>query len=346
MGRRTVYNNITSAEKLAQVNPENIQLAEDYIDHMIATDHAETTMNQYRHNLNIFWCWNLEFNKNKFYIDITKREYAKFQSHALKVWGWSAKRVRTVRATMSSFDNYIVRVLDDEFPDFRQIVSAVDPPVDVAVREKTVFTDQDIQMLLDTLVEKKKYKMACILSLAANSGRRKAELCRFKASYFTKENTICGGALYKTPEKIKTKGRGKNGKMLDVYVLAKPFQKYLDLWMDERKKLGIESEWLFPKREKDGTFIDEPITAESLNSVTGSFSKQLGKPFYWHSLRHFFTTKLVSANIPDSVIQDVIGWESSDMIRIYDDSPKDQKFEKYFGGDGIKTVENGSLEEL
>ena len=31
-GRTTVYNNITSDEKLQQVNPENIQLEEDFLE--------------------------------------------------------------------------------------------------------------------------------------------------------------------------------------------------------------------------------------------------------------------------------------------------------------------------
>lgn len=32
------------------------------------------------------------------------------------------------------------------------------------------------------------------------------------------------GSLYKTPEKIKTKGRGSRGKLLTAYTLSKPFK--------------------------------------------------------------------------------------------------------------------------
>lgn len=32
--RKTVYNNICSAEKLAQVNPENIQLGNDFLEYL------------------------------------------------------------------------------------------------------------------------------------------------------------------------------------------------------------------------------------------------------------------------------------------------------------------------
>ena len=73
-GRSTVYNNITSEEKLKQVNQDNLDLEEDYLDYLRSVDRAKTTIYQYQQNLRVFWCWNLEFNKNKFFVDLTKRE--------------------------------------------------------------------------------------------------------------------------------------------------------------------------------------------------------------------------------------------------------------------------------
>ena len=66
------------------------------------------------------------------------------------------------------------------------------------------------------------------------------------------------------------------------------------------------------------------------------FSKLLGKHFYFHSIRHLFTTYLLEANLPESVVQDIQGWESIDMVRIYDDRDKDEELEKYFDENGIK----------
>ena len=88
---------------------------------------------------------------------------------------------------------------------------------------------------LETLVEKKKYQTACAVALAIFSGARKSELTRFKVDYFNEENIIFD-ALFKTKEKIKTKGRGK-GKFIHKYVLL-DFKKYFDLWMAERERLG------------------------------------------------------------------------------------------------------------
>lgn len=344
-GRSTVYNDITSEEKLQQVNPENIELENDFLEYLASIDRSKGTIKQYKANLHVFWCWNLDYNKNKFFVDLTKREISKFQSHAMNVWGWSPKRIRTVKATISSLSNYIENILDDEFEGYKPIVRKIESPADVAVREKTIFTEDELNALLKILVDSGNYMKACALSLAMNNGRRKAELARFKVSYFDKKNLICEGALYKTPEKMMTKGRGSRGKLLDVYTLAKPFQPYLDLWLEERKKLNIKSDWLFPKH-KDGKWIDEQVDTVLFDSWANTFSRILGKPFYFHSMRHYFTTKLLESNLPESVVQDLIGWDSGDMVKLYNDASGEAQFEKYFGADGIKSIKQSSLIEL
>ena len=168
---------------------------------------------------------------------------------------------------------------------------------------------------------------------------------KIQIKYFDKENLICEGALFKTPEKIVTKGRGLKGKLLDVYTLAKPFQPYLNLWMEERKRLGIRSEWLFPKNE-NGKWVNKPIRTATLDYWAKTFSTMIHKHFYWHSMRHYFTTKLSEANLPDSVIQDIVGWESIEMVSVYVDTSADKKLDKYFGADGFKEVQQTELKEL
>lgn len=344
-GRSTVYNDITSPEKMKQVNPDNLELEKDYLEYLSSIDRAKSTIYQYEHNLHIFWCWNLEYNKNKFFVDMKKREFSKFQNHAINEWGWSPKRVRTVKATISSLSNYIENILDDEYEGYKPIVRKIESPADMAVRTKSVFTLNELQKLLDILVEEKQYMKACILSIAMNSGRRKAEIPRFKVHYFDKENLICEGALYKTPEKMVTKGRGTRGKLLEVYTLAKPFKPYLDLWLEERKRLRIRSQWLFPK-PVGNKWMDKPIDTNTMDSWAKQFSDIIGKPFYWHSMRHFFTTRLAESNIPETVIQDIVGWDTTDMVKIYNDVQKEKSFNKYFGAEGFKEVKSVDLIEI
>lgn len=343
-GRTTVYNDITSKEKLALVNKDNIQLGNDFLEYLASIDRSKTTIDAYRSDLNIFWCWCYEYNNNKFFIDLSKRELAKFQSHCLNVWKWSPSRIRRVKAVLSSLSNYVENMLDDEFQNFRPIVKKIENPTNVAVREKTVLTEEQLQWLLDELVKKERYDQACMLSLAMNNGRRKAELPRMKLSYFADDNIIYG-SLYKTPETVVTKGRGSRGKPLTIYTLAKPFKPYLDLWLNYRKEHNINSIWLIPKKV-NGEYVDEQISISTMDSWAETFSNMLGVPFYWHSMRHYFTTACSRNNLPDDLIQMLVGWETLDMVSCYKDVTVEEQFSKYFSEDGIKAPESKKLSDL
>mgnify|MGYP004526097189 CR=1 FL=1 len=344
IGRKVQYNNITSPELLAQVNPDNIELGKDFLDYLRSIDRSPSTIEAYSFDLNIFWVYLLQHANNKFFVDLTKREISKYQSYCLTEWKWSPARMRRVKSTLSSLSNYVESMLDDEYENYRPIIRKIENPINEKVFTKTVLTEEQLQKLLDYLVENKKYDKACALSLAMNNGRRKSELPRFKVSYFDDSNIIYG-SLYKTPEPIKTKGRGSRGKQLTCFTLSKPFKPYFDLWMNYRKENGIKSEWLFPKKVGN-EYIDEPMNPKTLDSWAESFSNILGLDFYWHSLRHYFTTACSRSGLPDNVIQMLIGWSSLDMVTVYKDIEVDEEFEKYFCEDGIKKVEQKSLSDL
>lgn len=340
MARKTSRCLTAPPEKIAQINPENIRLMDDFIVYLRSVDRSEQTIAVYKNDLLIFFCWVVDNARNKFFTDISKRDIMSFQNYALEQ-GCSASRVRHLKAALSSLSNLITNILDDEYPDYRPVVRKIENPVNEPVRKKTVLTKEQIQGCLDLLVERKKYEQACFLALAAYSGRRKSELSRFKVSYFTDDNIIYG-SLYKTPEKIKTKGRGKSGKMLTCYVLAKPFKPYLDLWLKERERRGIESEWLFT----DAHDKTNPIGVSRMNSFARTFSNIIGDDVYLHSLRHFMTSELARSNIPDSVIQSLIGWDSADMVGVYKDIDVDEEFGKYFKDGEIIAQKQAGLGDL
>ena len=343
MARTTVYNNITDEESLSQILPENKMLTNDFLDYLKSIDRSPNTITQYKSDLDIFFVYNLKYNNNKRFTEITKREFARFQNHVINEWKWSPKRTRRVKSVLSSLSNYIEDILDEEpeYENYRSTIKKIESPINQTVRDKTVFSEEEIQSLLDWLVEQKKYRQACCVALAASSGRRKSEIPRFKVSFFDDENVIFG-SLYKTPEKVQTKGRGSKGKQIQLYVLKKQFDPYLKLWLQERSEKDIESEWLFPNMND----YSQPMSTDSMDGWTESYTKYLGKDFYWHSLRHYFTTALVKNNIPTNVIQDIVNWESADMVNLYTDISADENIGKYFDENGIKQVEHKSLSDI
>lgn len=287
----------------------------------------------------------MEFNNNKFFTKLTKREIAKFQNHAINVWGWSPNRIRRVKSCLSSLSNYIENVLDDEeeFEDFRPIIRKIENPNKEAVREKTVLPDETIDFLLKTLVERKQYEKACAVAIAAYSGMRKSELLQMKVEYFD-ENHFVYDSMWKT-DKIRTKGFGRLGKPLNKFILygAKP---YLDLWLNERNEKGINSDYLFVSKTKDTNGDIVWKVRQDLTHWTDEFSAIIGMAFYFHCERHFTCTKLHRMNLPAHVIQEFFGWTSSEMLNIYNDLSAEDEFGKYFDKNGVKEIKQGSLSEV
>ena len=76
-------------------------------------------------------------------------------------------------------------------------------------------------------------------------------------------------------------------------------------------------------------------------------SRMTGEDFYWHSLRHYFTTHLSKLGLPDNIIQDIVGWESADMVRVYKDLNAEEQISQYFDENGdIKADVQKSLSDL
>ena len=340
MGRKTKMNSITSPKLLAQVNPENTQLLEDFKDYLRSIQRSETTIAGYENDIQIAFVWCLQHNNNAFFVNWTKRNVVAYQNWLLNSNENSPARIRRLKASLSSMSNFIENILDDEFPNFRNIINKVESPANKPVREKTVWEDSELESLLNKLVERKDYEKACYLALAMYSGRRKSELCRFKISDFNNDKLVCDGALYKS-DPIKTKGKS-GGKMINCYTLAKKFKPYLDMWRNIRLDKYGDSEWLFP----DAKNPKEHIQISTINSWSNTFSRLSGKPAYIHSLRHYFTTSLAKAGIPDGVIQSIVAWESSDMVQLYKDIDADEQIGMYFKDGDIVAPEQKGLGDL
>ena len=342
MSRKTIINSITSPELIAQINPDNARLKDDFLEYLKSVQRSPGTIVGYRNDLEIFFVWVLQNAKNKFFVDVSKRDLVAFQNWMINENKNSPSRVRRIKAAISSLSNFVENILDDEpeFRGFRSIVRKIENPALQPVRAKTVWEDDELEELLDKLVEKQAYDRACYLALAMYSGRRKSELCRFRVSDFNDDKLVCDGALYKSSP-IKTKGRS-GGKFIPCYTLAKKFKPYLQMWLDERKRIGLESEWLFPLKANPA----EHIGVATANSWANAFTRLSGRDFYAHSIRHYFTTSLARAGIPDGVIQSIVAWESSDMVRLYTDIEADEQIGMYFSNGDISVPDKKGFADM
>jgi len=349
MARKTVYNKINTEEKWNQINVENKELLEEFLEYCEAGGKSKTTIVNYTSDIKIFFCWNLDYNKNKPFYEITKRALIKYQNHMTREWGLGDSRMRRLKSSLSSMSEFCEAILEEEVEEwkgFRNIINKIPKIVKGEPRrKKTVLNFDDIEeKILKPLVEKGKYQYACCVALATYGGARKSELPRFKVEWFS-EDYIYEGCLYKTPEKIEVKGRGDHRKY--KYTLKNQFDYYLNLWLEERDRLGIESEWLFVAKNKNGYKQACDITLDGWKRYIDKF---LEESFYWHALRHTFVTYLKGMNIPTHVIVEIVGWSEKTgdvMVNIYNDKDALDDMSKYFSKDGvIKQNEDNTISDL
>lgn len=349
MGRGTVYNNLYTPELWETVNPENKALLEDFVAYKRSSDKSPQTIEQYFQMIRFFMCWNKLYNNDKFFVDLKKRDLVRFFSYAVETMKWSSNRTATVKSALSSMSNYIENILDDEYEDFRNIVTKIEISEKQPVREKTVLTQEQIDDCLAKLVKAGKYQIACYLALAVASGSRKQELLRFKVDYF-KDEYIKFGCLYETPEKIKSKGRTSKGKMIKKYTFVSMFKPYFEMWMKYRKEHGIESEWLFVVKDGEGSYKQAQVT--TVSSWCDAISNILGVPFYSHAARHRYVTMMKESKLPDGVIVALMGWESKNgsglsMVSVYSDLDESDMLADYFDENGIKSdIKVGSIADV
>lgn len=339
MPRKTKQVRITSPEKTAQINKSNMRLKDDFLMYLKSVQRSDGTIAGYASDLEIFFTYVLDELGNKDFQKLTKRDIIAFQNWLVSN-GTSSARIRRLKSAISSLSNYCELILVDDdldFKDYKSIVRKIENPPLTPVREKTIWADKELAGLLDELTKRGDWQKACYVALAMYGGRRKAELCRFRVSDFSDDRVVCDGALYKSAP-ILTKGN----KYLECYTLKKKFDPYLRAWLKYREENNIESEWLFPKADKP----DEHVEISTVNSWANTFSRITGKDWYAHSLRHFFVSALSAAGIPDGVVVEIMGWSSSEMFKIYDDNPKDERIAMYFRDGDIDTSRTKSIDTL
>ena len=327
MGRTTVYNaNLTQA--WPSVSKPNRQLVKEFIDYCKANDRSAQTIKQYEAQLKVFFCWNYTENEDKFFIDLKKRDFVRYIGY-LRGLGLSSNRVASLKSAISSLSNCIEVLDEDLYPSFRNLIKSLEPVHKELVREKTVLTDEQVEECLAKLLTQGQCQIACALALSFASGMRKAELTRMKVEFFDDAHLILNGKMYKTGV-IKTKGRGSNGKQIPKYVLKNKFQPYFDAWMKQRDERGIESPWLFVTTS-DGKFVQ--ATVSQMNTYAEKIGALMNVPFYFHCMRHLWTTNMQKEGISDSAIAEIQSWDSLEMVKRYSDIPTEERWAQFFVGE-------------
>lgn len=326
-GRKTFRKKITSPELTAKINPKNIQLMERFLKNF-ATKRSPNSVVSYRSNLIMFFTYVLLECDNKFFIDIKKRDLMDFFDYCVMELHHSPNRYAQMHSCLSSFSSWVETFYDEDYPLFRNLLPKIEKPVKENVREKTVLQKEDIDKLFEYFDENDMTQDACLLALAISCGARISELSSFTTDLIDEDNVVFDGLFLETTKKIKTKGRGVNGKMLTKYILKDMFLPYYKKWLEVRKEIMKEN-----NKDHDFIFVTKegnPANADRLRDWMSKWSDVVGQPCYPHNFRHYHISFLKKLELEDDFIVYLTGWSEStghSMVAVYNDlTAKDRKW--------------------
>ena len=344
-GRTTVYNrDLVTPEKWGNVNKENKELMKEFLEYKRNTSKSGETLKQYEAMLRIFFVWVMEQAKNKYFVEVNKRDFIKFQGYLINECGHSPARIRTIRSSISSMGLYIENILDDIYPNFRSLINKIEAPKLAQVRTKSIITFEECEIVCEKLYEEGKYQLSAYLAVAVYSGMRKQELTRLLYKDFTENKNIVYGSFYKTsPIKLKGDIHKKESKLV-----WNKCDKYLNKWLQYRKEQGIECDYLFVRKDDNGKYTQMKVA--TANSFAQSLDKHFVQKLYTHALRHSLATSLLKSGVPIEVVQVLLSHNSSAVTSLYDDREKDESlgaFEGFFSGNSVdNNVKQKRLEDL
>ena len=190
-----------------------------------------------------------------------KRDFMRFFSYLEKDLKASNNRRASFKGVLSSLSAFVETILDDEYPDFHNLMGSFTMMSRTPVREKTVLSDDRVEWLLGELVRNKKYNIACYLALLLSSGMRRSEALQMKVEDFTGSGEIpLFGQDYIDYAKYgkigmyllisgKMEPRKYNAEIVDLRI------KYIKLLQDERDKLIQKISITIPIHELDETTV-------------------------------------------------------------------------------------------
>lgn len=333
-GRKTFRKIITSEELIESINPQNKKLMERFLKNF-ATKRSPKSVTVYKSNLQIFFCWNVENNDNLFFVDFKKYMLLDFFDYCCTELKWASARYSQMHSCLSSFSTFIEDIYDEQYPNFRNLLPKIEKLPKESVRKKSIFTKEELDGLMTKLGEENRIQEQCLLALMMSSGSRASELGRFTTDIIDENNTAFEDLFLETTEEVRVKGRGVNGKSLIRYILKDTFLPYYQKWLPIRERIMEEN-----NQSHNHIFITrtgEPATIMTFRGWVERWNDYVEKPFYIHSIRHWYTTFLVAhIGLEQELVQDIIGWTSSDMVKIYNDSTaKDRKWK---GLEKLKTA--------
>lgn len=267
-----VYNKIYTKEKWDKVNTFNKNLLSDYCLQIKAEGKSESSQKQYYNDARIIMIYILEELGNKPLYKLSRKSFRN-----MVLWmqenGLSSARINRMLSTTRNLLNFGLEDEDyeEEFEDCKANPNRIKGMQKEKVRDIVFLSDEEVHIIIDTLIEEKQYSQALLCALLYDSCSRKNEIFQIKRSDISLDANICKSQV--------TGKRGKKYRPLYNDLTKSVFKIY-----DEKIPKEHETLWL--------TRSNTPASIETIYAWVISWRNILQektgayKEFNVHSFRH------------------------------------------------------------
>lgn len=279
---------VVTNEMYKKCNYETREIVEEFF--AAKSQLSKDTKVQYRSALNQFVYWLHENAMDKPLHKVKKRDFVRFMSYLVNR-GMSSSGLKFKKSAISSLCKYIEDniVEDDDMPEYSRFRNFTTSFTDIPknhVYDKIPVSEEEYNKIKEVLLDDGNYLGLAWVAVAFSSGARRGGIIQFKSECV--KDGIPEGKSYVMTNKVREKGRGKDGKIVD-YMLNEEAVKYIQLWLDKR---GYEHEYIFTTKYNGE--IKQMSREWAANFCTSTLSDILGRRINPHLFKASAVTNLLS----------------------------------------------------
>lgn len=296
MGKH-VYNVIYTPEKWKQVNRYNKSLLEDYMLEMKASKKKEGTINIYRGNIRVVFIYILEELDNAPIYKLNRKSFRNFMLW-LQDKDLSPARINNIFSALRSMLEYASNEKDYEEELEINYAAKVKGLQKEQVRDIVFLSDDEVEMIYNELMRKKKYCQALFCSIMYDSASRRSEVYQLKRDDLSETGKISKSYVIGK--------RGKKYRPIYHDRTREAYKKYMETRIDDSDILWLSREgnpitkatlyiwvktWRNIIKRKTGEYKEfnphsfRHSALENYSDGTHYYSRQIGKKFSLEALQ-------------------------------------------------------------
>lgn len=285
------------AEKLKQVNPENMKLFDKYQIDMSIRDLSKNTVSSYNSDLLQWFIFLYERQYNLSVTEVTDDDIEEYY-YWRKQQGNNVNRQKRVMASISAFYKFLrkKKIITESPVEFIER-----PKAGQAVTVQTYLTKEQVQLMREKLADYGDVQLQAYAFLSLTTMGRVNAVANLRWEQIDWDERIFSGVLEKEAKIVE-------------FSFSEETKEYLEKMIEERKEKGIDDYgWVW---HTPYTSADKPVNNCTLGDWCKKIGNMIGVPtLHAHDFRHSYANLMKSEGVSLEDISTMLNHAGTDVTK-------------------------------